>query len=400
MLVQPVVAVEEEELLAPEHAGEGLAHHVGRVFRHGWRRDRLVELVRFAKPVGKDVVEWLSEGFALRTRRRAGEPQANHLALTGTDGDLVLRRDLGALLAGVHSSLVPLHHAVVDAVLDVGALVLLPGEEQLVVRFVLGEEQRHVAFAGEGELTQQRMRDRDRARARRALDLLEARLHGRSVRIGDPPRPVVAEPQRRQEVQLGRVRSPVGRRDLHQDVVGAALGVLHEDIEVPVVVEDPRVEELVLHVVAVAPAVRLHQVGVGIGRLRVLVEVLHVRVGRRAVEVEVVFLNVLAVVPLAVGQSEQPLLEDRVLPVPQRQRKAEALLVVGYAGQPVFTPAVGARAGLIVGEEIPRVAVLAVILADRSPLALAEVGPPFLPVDLLFASFLQSCGFGGHGCLR
>ncbi len=32
VLVQPVVTVEEEELLAPEHAGDGLAHHVGRVF--------------------------------------------------------------------------------------------------------------------------------------------------------------------------------------------------------------------------------------------------------------------------------------------------------------------------------------------------------------------------------
>ena len=34
VLVQPVVTVEEEELLAPEHAGEGLAHHVGCVFTH------------------------------------------------------------------------------------------------------------------------------------------------------------------------------------------------------------------------------------------------------------------------------------------------------------------------------------------------------------------------------
>ena len=32
VLVQPVVTVEEEELLAPEHAGEGLAHDVGRVW--------------------------------------------------------------------------------------------------------------------------------------------------------------------------------------------------------------------------------------------------------------------------------------------------------------------------------------------------------------------------------
>ena len=31
VLVQPVVAIEEEELLAPEHAGQGLAHHAGLV---------------------------------------------------------------------------------------------------------------------------------------------------------------------------------------------------------------------------------------------------------------------------------------------------------------------------------------------------------------------------------
>ena len=102
-----------------------------------------------------------------------GEPQANHAGLTGADVDLVVRRDLGALLAGVHRVLVALHHAVVDAVLDVGALVLLPGEEPLVVGFVLGEEQRHVAFAGKDELTEHRMRRRDRARACRRLDLPE-----------------------------------------------------------------------------------------------------------------------------------------------------------------------------------------------------------------------------------
>ena len=116
--------------------------------------------------------------------------------------------------------------------------------------------------------------------------------------------------------------------------------------------------------------------------MRVLVEILHVRVGRRAVEVEVVLLDVLAVVAFAVGQSEEPLLEDRILPVPQGQREAQALFVIGNAGDAVFAPAIGARAGLIVGEEIPGVSVLAVVLADRSPLALAEVRTPFLPVDL------------------
>ena len=63
------------------------------------------------------------------------------------------------------------------------------------------------------------------------------------------------------------------------------------------------------------------QIVVGIGRLRILVEILHVGMRRRAVEVEVVFLHVLAVVALAVGQPEQALLEDRVVAVPQREGK-------------------------------------------------------------------------------
>ena len=57
--------------------------------------------------------------------------------------------------------------------------------------------------------------------------------------------------------------------------------------------------------------------------LRILVEVLHVRVSRRAIEAEVVLLDVLAVIPFAVAQSEQAFLEDGVAPVPQREREAQ-----------------------------------------------------------------------------
>ena len=110
---------------------------------------------------------------------------------------------------------------------------------------------------------------------------------------------------------------------------------------------------------------------------------------RRAVEVEVVFLDVLAVIALAVGQAEQALLEDRVLAVPEGQREAEPLLVVGDAGQAVFAPAVGARAGLVVGEVVPGVAALAVVLADRAPLAFAQVRSPLLPGNGSLASLFQ-----------
>src|SRR5262249_30627295 len=107
-----------------------------------------------------------------------------------------------------------------------------------------------------------------------------------------------------------------------------------------------------------------------------------VGVGRGAVEVEVVLLDVLPVVALAVGQAEQALFEDGVLAVPEGQGEAEALLIVGDAGQAVLAPAVGAGAGLVVGEVVPGVAAVAVVLAHGPPLPLAEVRAPLLPGDL------------------
>ena len=128
---------------------------------------------------------------------------------------------------------------------------------------------------------------------------------------------------------VGRVRAAVVDRQPEEQVLGIGLGVLDEDVEVAVVVEDAGVEQLVLRSPrATARVAGAHEIVVGERRLRVLVELLHVRVGRRRVEVEVVLLDVLAVVALAVGQPEQPLLEDRVAAVPERQREAEPLLVV------------------------------------------------------------------------
>ena len=119
-----------------------------------------------------------------------------------------------------------------------------------------------------------------------------------------------------------------------EDVFRALLGVLDENIEVPVVVEDARIQQFVLELLARPPPVGLHQVAIRKLPLRILVQVLHVRVRRRAVEVEVVLLHILAMVALAVGQPEQALLQNRVPLVPQREGKAQPLLVVGDPPSP------------------------------------------------------------------
>jgi hypothetical protein len=130
--------------------------------------------------------------------------------------------------------------------------------------------------------------------------------------------------------------------------------------------------------------------------MRVFVEILHVRVRRSAVEIEVVFLCVFTVVALAVGEAEEPFLENWILAVPEGQREAQALFVIGNAGDAILAPAVSARAGLIASKEIPGVTAFAIVLAHRSPLSLTEVGPPLLPVGRALAGFLQARLFLCH----
>ena len=58
-------------------------------------------------------------------------------------------------------------------------------------------------------------------------------------------------------MNLGRFRAAIVDGDLDQDVFGRLLGVFHEHVEVTVLVEHARVEQLVLELVPAAPAVGL-----------------------------------------------------------------------------------------------------------------------------------------------
>src|SRR6516162_268860 len=221
-----------------------------------------------------------------------------------------------------------------------------------------------------------------------SLDRVADATHARLV-VAAAPGPGVAEPQRRQDVHLGRLGPAIVDRNLDQNIFRPILGVFDEDVEVAVVVEDAGVEQLVLELIPAAAAVGVNQIGVRELPLRILIEVLHVRMGRRAVEIEVVFLDVLAVVTLAVGQAEKAIFENWVLAVPESQRETETLLVVGDAGQAVLAPAIGAGARLIVAEVVPGVTAFAVIFADGPPLALAQVGTPLFPRCVVGARFVE-----------
>ena len=165
----------------------------------------------------------------------------------------------------------------------------------------------------------------------------------------------------------------------------SALAYSTEHVEIAIFVEDARIEQFVFEILIAPARVLSHQVFVGEARLGIFVEHLHVAVRRRAVEVEIVFLDILAVIALRAGQAEQPLLQDRIMSIPERQREAEILVAVANSGESILVPAIGAAASVVVREVRPGAAIVAVVFADSSPGALTEVRPPVFPVGLLIA---------------
>jgi len=104
-------------------------------------------------------------------------------------------------------------------------------------------------------------------------------------------------------------------------------------------------------------------------------------VRRRVIDVEIVLLDVLAVIALGAGDAEKAFLEDGVLAVPEGRCEAEQLIAIADAGDAVLAPAIGPAAGVVVRQVVPGVAVGAVVLADGPPGSIGEIGAPAAPAE-------------------
>src|SRR6478672_4120172 len=98
---------------------------------------------------------------------------------------------------------------------------------------------------------------------------------------------------------------------------------------------------------------------------------------RGGVQIVVQFLAVLAVIALTIGQPEQALLEDRITFVPQREGEAKSLVMISESGDAILAPSIGAAAGMVVGQILPRVAVLTVVFRTVPHWRSLRYGPHF-----------------------
>ena len=213
--------------------------------------------------------------------------------------------------------------------------------------------------------------------------------------IAPAPRPGVAKPKRRQDVQLRRFRSAIRCTNPDEEIVRIDLGVFEDDIEVTLLAQNAGIPQFGFGRVLWPALICRQQLFVREARLRVAVKHSHVAVGRRAIGIEINFLHIFAVRPLRARHTEEPFLQERVAAVPESERETKPLLEIADAADAVLAPAERPRTRLVVRKIIPGIAVRAVILADRPPGALGQIRSPEMPA-LVLVIFREALLLGVH----
>src|SRR4051794_4694721 len=115
---------------------------------------------------------------------------------------------------------------------------------------------------------------------------------------------------------------------------------------------------------------------------------------RHIIEVEVVLLDILAVVAFPEAKAVEPFFEKGIVAVPERGREAEELKAIADASDAVFAPAKSFTAGMLVRKIGPGIAIGAVVFAHRAPRPLRQIRSPSSPAEDVAFNFLEPFAFG------
>ena len=208
-----------------------------------------VKFIRLGDALGKncvEIVERLQLALGLwRLARHDGrgggalQAQFDFTRAAGGNFQFVMRAHFCAGALGVHNVLMAANQIFVERVFEKAVFVLIAAEAAVGVRFVFREQQ----FRQNSSAVN---RTGEKFKHPQFLVLhLDRRAAAQCAQTGLVmflvPRPGVAKPKMRQDVDGRGFRPAIVNGDAHQNVIWRGLGVFDKDVEVTVVVKNARV---------------------------------------------------------------------------------------------------------------------------------------------------------------
>src|SRR4029453_15841898 len=228
---QPLIDDVVIKLLAPEKAGCRLPNDTSLRFVE-WRYcDRAIKIICFRDPCCKGCLkqrsEWIRGCFLFRK-----QSQRNRMRSAGGKPKHVMKCGLCADACRIDGIRPGANYILVESVLHKSAFV--SAVPQAICVTLVFSEKRSRKLANRIGPGMQKKAAQQRMGKKKAISILCNRRFRSYAFVRASPRPLVAKPGGRQQVQRRRFRPAIGHSDSNKNVVRRCLRVFGEDVEVAV----------------------------------------------------------------------------------------------------------------------------------------------------------------------
>src|SRR5713101_6379371 len=236
---QPLIDDVVIKLLAPEKAGCGLPNDTSLRWVE-WRNcDRAIKIICLRDPCCKGFPEqrseWVRGCFLFRK-----QSQRNRMRSAGGKPEHIMKCGLCSDACRIDGIRTAADYIFVESVLHKGAFVSAVPQATCVT-LVLGEK-RSRNLAGRIGPGMQKEAAQHRVVEQKAISVLCNRRFRSYAFVRASPRPLVAKPGGRQQVQRRWFRPAIGHSDSNKNVVRRCFRVFGEDVEVAVLVKDAGID--------------------------------------------------------------------------------------------------------------------------------------------------------------
>src|SRR6266480_6721016 len=231
---QPLVDDVVIKLLAPEKAGCGLPNDTSLLFVECRWCDRAIKIICFRDPCCKGLLEqrseWIRGCFLFRK-----QSQRHRMRSAGGKPEQVMKCGLCADACRIDGICTAANYIFVESVLHKSSFAsAFP--QAICVTFVLSKK-RSRKLANRIGPGMQKEAAQHRVVEQKAISVLCNRRFRSYAFICASPRPLVAKPGGRQQVQRRYFRPAIGHSDSDKNVVRRCVRVFGEDVEVAVLVK-------------------------------------------------------------------------------------------------------------------------------------------------------------------
>lgn len=246
----------------------------------------------------------------------------------------------------------------------------------LYVNFIFNRRRVSLTIAMRPTVTRHKIIDLGRAMPAADLARLRHKLNNPNV-----PQPNVTRPRNERRIRKFNLETTVNNQGLSRHVLKQHLNMFRHRVGMTIFNGRPHVRRLGLELVTISATVFNRRLPMKGDHLKMLMRMLRMNVTKNTIRMRMMLFSVLTIITFTTHRTGRPLLRGKINAIPRNSHGTRPLVIIEGTNGAIFAPTMNMKTHLIIKSRVPNFTHNTVIFTRYTPLTLARMQPPALPVN-------------------